>query len=444
MNCSKCGRPTIENQAYCTECNNILNQEEVYRGFKKGLSCDDQKNGMSKMVDNKQPSCLRCGSKSLRMYAGNNVQCMDCGVIFVLPHDQPQQGNPPLKTLTQKMETSRVSSQEEYDQIIGQLKAVRNDIDSAKARGVNVVPAERILQNVRPMLKRRDFDRVYEYMEKTKDVLNQAVKAYEKKNHPVVEGEEKKVGGKAAEDTGEPPEIEWRTTYISKEKKPRRAFKLFKELTKRGSQGLCISRVHPQKIKRIYHLENTDNRWLSKKMEKFCISPTPEKLQHEINQFIRRKGKDKKTKLVILVDGLEYLISNNEFKKALRFIDDLKETVVVNNAILILPISPETYSVKELTLLEKSTIEITMPVIKNADLFFKAPESEGDKTDDGSTGSPSTDGPDEDYGKEVMSKIAKIKSMIEQKQNDGGGGDIPKPETDDGGQGSKVSKDTDE
>jgi len=57
--------------------------------------------------------------------------------------------------------------------------------------------------------------------------------------------------------------------------------------------------------------------------------------------------------VIILLDGLEYLITNNNFLTVLRFIQSLRDQVAINHSILMLAVNPSTLDPHELNLLEK-------------------------------------------------------------------------------------------
>ncbi len=151
-------------------------------------------------------------------------------------------------------------------------------------------------------------------------------------------------------------DIEWGATYVSKDPTTTTAYEFAKAMMEKDAPTQIISRVHPDKIKKKYALDPAKEiLWLSKSPGKECRSPTNiGKLAFSIDQFIK-KNKD----AIVVFDGLEYLISNNDFSMALRFLEDINESVVINNAIMVVPISEETYSTKELTLLERNMLQLT-------------------------------------------------------------------------------------
>ena len=58
---------------------------------------------------------------------------------------------------------------------------------------------------------------------------------------------------------------------------------------------------------------------------------------------------------VVLLDGLEYLISNNDFNKVLRVIDQVNDHISQSKSLMIVPVDPRAFSQKELALLERNT-----------------------------------------------------------------------------------------
>jgi tetratricopeptide (TPR) repeat protein len=159
---------------------------------------------------------------------------------------------------------------------------------------------------------------------------------------------------------------EWGATYLCKEKKSQSSFKFYLNLLKGGSRGLCISRLHPDKLSQKYNLTESTI-WLSKLPCDNCRNPSNlGKLAFTINQFL-----DKNPKSTVLLDGLEYLINNNDFQMVLRFIDDIHESIVIHGSIFVIPVSPASYTEREITLLERNSIALVDRIISNTKKFFE-------------------------------------------------------------------------
>ena len=59
-------------------------------------------------------------------------------------------------------------------------------------------------------------------------------------------------------------------------------------------------------------------------------------------------------KTAILLDGFEYLASLNTYDRMLQFMNQLRDVVVTNDSVLLVPVDPRTLSTRELAMLERS------------------------------------------------------------------------------------------
>ncbi|MBM4237368.1 MAG: response regulator, partial [Euryarchaeota archaeon] len=62
--------------------------------------------------------------------------------------------------------------------------------------------------------------------------------------------------------------------YVVKEKKPQKSFEIFVDQVMHNIQGLCISRQHPDIIRKEWGLEKTPIIWLSNQLGKVYVNPT--------------------------------------------------------------------------------------------------------------------------------------------------------------------------
>ena len=137
--------------------------------------------------------------------------------------------------------------------------------------------------------------------------------------------------------------------YIVLEKEAEKSFEIFLDLVTHGIPGFVVSREHPQKQKSKYHLVKTPVMWLSRFDTEDTINPDSlSKLVYIVTDFTRRS-----TESVILMDGLEYLISQLGFDTTLTHLQELKDIVVMYNSRLIIPLHREVLSQKEYSTLEK-------------------------------------------------------------------------------------------
>ena len=166
------------------------------------------------------------------------------------------------------------------------------------------------------------------------------------------------------ETAAEPAEIESMTglklerglSYLVENDDPDGAYKLFVDELAKGNQGLCITRDFPNKVRRTYNLTTTPVLWLSNAEAEFAVEPVQlGKLYHKIEDFLK-----KAEKATVMLTGLEYLIVQNNYHSALKFLQLVRDQVAIYDSILIATISPETLSDKDLKLIEREMEPLTI------------------------------------------------------------------------------------
>lgn len=135
-------------------------------------------------------------------------------------------------------------------------------------------------------------------------------------------------------------------SYLVEETEPVKSYRFFSKLLAFG-KGLCITRIPEDKIRERYG-QNFEHLWLTKSKMPHAIDPVElEGLMQLLTSFLEEGHR------IILLDGIEYLIVQNNYKTILKFIQSLNSTVVVKNSVLIVPVNPSTLDPKELALLER-------------------------------------------------------------------------------------------
>ncbi|KYK37262.1 MAG: hypothetical protein AYK18_10460 [Theionarchaea archaeon DG-70] len=136
---------------------------------------------------------------------------------------------------------------------------------------------------------------------------------------------------------------------IITEKKPEKSFEIFVDLVTHGISGFVVSREYPEKVKRKYKLQKTPMLWLSRTERENTIGPDDlSKLYYIIDEFTRKTKES-----VILLDGLEYLITQANFDTVLKHLLEFKDTIILYNSRLIIPVHVETLSPREYSILER-------------------------------------------------------------------------------------------
>jgi isoleucyl-tRNA synthetase len=144
-------------------------------------------------------------------------------------------------------------------------------------------------------------------------------------------------------------DLERSFSYLVEEDKPETSYTLFLNAMKKGMKGYCITRNYPAKIRSKFDLKDTPIIWLSNVGRESTIRPKDlEKLSLALEQFLSQAGGG-----IVLLDGLEYLITNNNFITVLRLIQSLRDQVAINQSILLMAVNRSTLESHQLNLLER-------------------------------------------------------------------------------------------
>ena len=176
------------------------------------------------------------------------------------------------------------------------------------------------------------------------------------------------------------PSLESGQSYLVREDKPNISFELFKQLINEGHPPLCIVRTPPKTTRDRYSVPETIKMlWLTKSEnphrksssevltatlgigavaadlgsdDNTYLSPTNlSAMLSIIGDFLEDAGKDNKP--VLLLEGVEYLITQNDFKSVLRFLQNINEKIAMGDAYFIMPITEGALEGKQFKLIEK-------------------------------------------------------------------------------------------
>jgi isoleucyl-tRNA synthetase len=151
-------------------------------------------------------------------------------------------------------------------------------------------------------------------------------------------------------------ELERSFSYLVEEDRPETSYTLFLNAMKKGMKGYCITRNYPAKIRSKFDLKDTPVIWLSNVGRENTIRPKDlEKLSLSLEQFLSQPDGG-----IVLLDGLEYLITNNNFITVLRLIQSLRDQVAINQSILLMAVNRSTLESHQLNLLERE-VDHTIP-----------------------------------------------------------------------------------
>ncbi|WP_340818882.1 DUF835 domain-containing protein [Methanolobus sp. WCC4] len=132
---------------------------------------------------------------------------------------------------------------------------------------------------------------------------------------------------------------------------PEKSYGTFSELVRSGKPGLCITRRNPDKVRNMYGITKTPIIWLTKNRiegqqsidpaEIFRIYPT-------IADFLSKVEDG-----VVLIDGLEYLLLDNDLMSIVKLIEQTNDAIMASSSRMILQLDPAVLETKEFHLLKR-------------------------------------------------------------------------------------------
>jgi hypothetical protein len=126
--------------------------------------------------------------------------------------------------------------------------------------------------------------------------------------------------------------LERGTSYLRPDEKADRAFQILSSEIARGSKALVIARLYPDEVRRRYGLRDVPVLWLSRGYGKETVNPTNlGALVQDIERFM--SGKEES---VVLLDGLEYLLIQNDPQKVVKFVQVLVDSASVHHSKLLI------------------------------------------------------------------------------------------------------------
>jgi len=138
--------------------------------------------------------------------------------------------------------------------------------------------------------------------------------------------------------------------YLVKEKRPCVAFSMYNEAVAHGAEGMLISREHPNRLRQVHEFDAKSILWLTRRAGTNHVDPTELSLVSlKISRFVEERDKT-----VVLIEGAEYLITQNDFETVLRFVNHLHDFVLAHDCAIVVVIDPRVLSTRELALLERS------------------------------------------------------------------------------------------
>ncbi len=147
-----------------------------------------------------------------------------------------------------------------------------------------------------------------------------------------------------------PPELKPGRSYLVEEDRPEQAYELLAKGLTGSKHGLLITRTNPKRVRERFSMDAVKVLWLTDREEskEETIPPALERIVYEIEGFMSKHPQGS-----VMLDGLEYLVSNNSFDAVLRFVRRLVDTVSEGRHTFLISLGPATVKEQELKMLER-------------------------------------------------------------------------------------------
>lgn len=117
-------------------------------------------------------------------------------------------------------------------------------------------------------------------------------------------------------------------------------------------KGLVVTREFPDGVRTKHNLQVTPIIWLTESPGERRIAPTSlAVLTDTLIRFMETNPNS-----IVLIEGIEYITTFNEFRKILRSLDSLNETTWITKTRLLVAVHPKAFEEKDLALLERDRI----------------------------------------------------------------------------------------
>ncbi len=157
--------------------------------------------------------------------------------------------------------------------------------------------------------------------------------------------------------------------HLVMESKVELSYSIFVDQVTHGKAGLIVTRKPPAKVKERHELTQTPILWLSNIEQEGSITNL-QGLTFTILSFLGTEERNR----VVLLDGIEYLITQNGFLNTLKALHFINDYVIKNEAIMIVPLSPNVLEGHEIQLLQTEMKMYTSA--EDPDVYAEGQQSE--------------------------------------------------------------------
>jgi DNA-binding MarR family transcriptional regulator len=145
-------------------------------------------------------------------------------------------------------------------------------------------------------------------------------------------------------------------SYLLQEQTGDRSMEIFLEYVKHQHFGLLLTRTQPSRVRQTFGLQTTPILWMTNAdTDEKAVKPKDlERMLYVIKDFISFERDS-----VLLIQRLDYLITENDFSLVLRFVHQLNDLITTHRCVLVVSLDPSTLKNEKLSLLLQELEDIT-------------------------------------------------------------------------------------
>ncbi|MEM2900694.1 MAG: DUF835 domain-containing protein, partial [Thermoplasmata archaeon] len=248
----------------------------------------------------------------------------------------------------------------------GILEAAESSILRREKYGIDTSDSKRYLENAKRYFEEEEYDKAASYAQAAmNDPVSQM--SSPSKREKILPSEPKRI------------KTEYGRIYLVKEETPKQVYRMFEDALKEKRLGLCISRTMLDELKKKCNVGTSQFIWLTmlsgnENIPKSERTEAPvgivglgatRAISDEINAPTDLLGLADKIKTfadtkekVVMLDCLDYLITQNNYKDVLRFVQLLSEHFAISRGNMFMALDPIALDTRELKLLERETISL--------------------------------------------------------------------------------------
>ncbi len=140
-----------------------------------------------------------------------------------------------------------------------------------------------------------------------------------------------------------------RRSYLIETTDSGKLYRLLNDAIDKEERGIHVfTRMNPERVKREFGVKSEEIYWLTARdsPSQRTVAPNLESLTWRLEEIIEEDN-------IVLLDGLEYLISTSGFDAAIQFIRHMVDSVSETKCTLLIPVNPGAFEKKQLSLLER-------------------------------------------------------------------------------------------